>query len=298
MRYRDPRDGRAVIGKSIGVLDIIRETNRSLHHDDDEFYRVPETQRGLFDALFMFENAGPEQLRRLVTNDFKKAVLTYSVVFMDAQAYAPLSDHIRVGLDKYVGNLATVRPTGSVFTLLSVVGMLIADMLRSFSIAFVAITLMMVALLRELKLGVIAMIPNLLPVAMILGTMGFGGVPIDMANILIASIILGLAVDDTIHFLHHYKHARQRLGDTEQAIVMALNQGGRAIVSTSIILAAGFLVYTSATMLNLVRFGWLIALSIVYALVIDLVVGPALLRLLYPQDDTHQNTETNPEHAR
>jgi predicted RND superfamily exporter protein len=134
------------------------------------------------------------------------------------------------------------------------------------------------------KLGLIAMIPNLLPIAFILGTMGWTGVPIDLANIIIASIILGIAVDDTIHFLHQFRVSHRQTGDVSGAIKISLEHSGRAIVSTSMILTCGFLVYIVASMVNLQRFGWLIALAIIYALLVDLVVGPALLRLFYPED--------------
>ena len=156
--------------------------------------------------------------------------------------------------------------------------------------ALVVITLLMWLLLRSVKLGLIAMIPNLLPIAFVLGTMGLTDVPIDLANIIIASIILGIAVDDTIHFLHQFWISHRQHGDTSQAIKTSLDHSGRAIVSTSVILVCGFLVYIVASMVNLQRFGWLIALAIAYALVVDLAVGPALLRLFYPDKSKPEST--------
>jgi predicted RND superfamily exporter protein len=125
------------------------------------------------------------------------------------------------------------------------------------------------------------MVPNLLPIMMIMGVMGLLGVPIDMSNLLIASIAIGIAVDDTIHFLHHFSTAYERSGSVEAAIGHTFRHSGRALVSTSVILTLGFCVYVTAEMANLARFGMLVALTVVFALVIDLLLTPALLRVTY-----------------
>ena len=118
----------------------------------------------------------------------------------------------------------------------------------------------------------------------IAGIMGHGGVPIDMVNLMIASIAIGVAVDDTIHFLYHYKVVFLGGGKVDEAIAAAMKHCGRAIVSTSAVLALGFSVYLAASMSNLQRFGGLIALTAVMALLIDLIFAPALLRLVYGDD--------------
>ena len=170
--------------------------------------------------------------------------------------------------------------------LINAVSNLIFDLLKSFGAALVAITAIMIFLLGNLKLGLISMVPNLLPICFIIGLMGLVGIPIDMANILLASIAIGLAVDDTIHFLYHYKVNYRTSGDVNQAIMESLNQSGRAIIATSLILSAGFVIYLTSSMYHLQRFGALIALTIFFAVSIDLIVGPALLRTFYKDRQT------------
>jgi hypothetical protein len=158
-------------------------------------------------------------------------------------------------------------------------------MIRSFGGAAVTVLLMMVLLLRDLRLGLISMVPNLLPIATILGFMGFMGIPIDMMNLLIGSIVMGIAVDDTIHYLHQFQLAREVPGTTtDQAIQHALDHAGRAMLSTTVILSLGFSVYFVSSMINIQRFGMLIALTCVIALLIDIVLAPALLRVAYQKD--------------
>ena len=114
------------------------------------------------------------------------------------------------------------------------------------------------------------------------------------ANILIASIALGIAVDDTIHFLHHFQDHYKKEGDTEAAILHSMAHSGRALVVTSIILCAGFFVYIAATMVNMQRFGALIGITVIMALLLDLIVTPALLRTFYK---TNEPTQEEGQHA-
>jgi len=282
--YRDPKGRGEVVGHSMSLLDVVKETNRALHDGDDAFFRLPDTQRGASDLLFMFESAGSEQMRRLATTDMKRTQMTIRVKWLDATAYAPLAEHVDRGVNEHLSGVAKVRTTGASYTLLSVVTRVIGDVLRSFGAAFAIITVFMILLLGNLRLGLIAMVPNLMPILFIAGIMGHGGVPIDMVNLMIASIAIGVAVDDTIHFLYHYKVVFLGGGKVDEAIAAAMKHCGRAIVSTSAVLALGFSVYLAASMSNLQRFSGLIALTAVMALLIDLIFAPALLRLVYGDD--------------
>lgn len=279
--YRDPVDGQPKVGVATSVLDMIRESNMAVNETKHGFYKLPESQQGIVDMFTLYENAAPAQLRRLVTVDMKRSVMTFNVKWMNAWSYKPLTEHIKAGIKKYIGDKARVKITGTVFGLVTVVGALLTDLLRSFGIAFVTVTLIMIILLRDIKLGLISMVPNLLPVVSVMGVMGFFSIPLDMANLIIASIIIGIAVDDTIHFLHHFKANHETNGDVEQAIDYAFFHTGRAMTSTSIILVLGFFVFCSATMYPLQRFGALSGLAIVFALLYDLIVGPALLRTVF-----------------
>ena len=281
-----PKTGDAIVGNVRSVVDIVRETNRALKGGDRKFYRVPDSQEAVNDRFFLVESSGPDDLKRLLTLDAKTTQMTIGMKWLEASSYQPLADYVIEGVKKYLpAAKVTVSMTGTVFNFLSTVGMLIRDLIRSFSVAFAVITLIMILLLRNIKLGLIAMVPNLLPIAYIMGIMGIGRIPIDMANLMIASIALGIAVDDTIHLLHHFKVHHDRYGDTEAAIQHALEHTGRALVVTSIILALGFFVYLSSQMLSLQRFGALIGLTVILALLLDLILTPALLRMAYLKSD-------------
>lgn len=279
--YRFPGMEGHIVGNTTSVLDVVRESWRALNGGSDAFYALPDSQRGVVDMFTLFENASPDELKRLVTIDMARAVMNIRVKWLDAWSYKPLTEYIRGEIEKTVGNKAEIKLTGSVFAFFSVVAALLKDLLRSFSTAFVAITIMMILLLRQLKLGLISMIPNLLPIVMVMGFMGFSSISIDVSNMLIASIAIGIAVDDTIHFLHQFRIHYQANGDVEAAIDHTFSHTGRAITMTSLILVAGFCVFLAAGMSNIQRFGILVSLTIVLALFIDLIFAPALLRTFY-----------------
>ena len=243
--YRDPHVG-PVIGNAISVVDVVKETNRALHGGQEAFYVLPDDQRAASDALFMFENAGPEELHRLATNDLSRAQMTLRTKWLEATAYLPLTAFVEEGIEKFIPADAKVRPTGSVYTLATTVRHLLTDLIRSFGAAFIVITLVMIVLLRSLKLGLVAMVPNLMPILLVMGLMGGVGIPIDMNNLLIASIAIGIAVDDTIHFMHHFGVNRAWSGNIEEALARAMRHSGRAMVSTTVILMIGFFVYLGA----------------------------------------------------
>jgi len=282
--FEHPETGQRIVTGTASLLDIVKETNRALHGGDQAFYALPETQRGVSDNLFLFENASPKDLQRLATTDLAKSHITVRLHWMDATSYTPFTEWVEEGIERYIGDKAIARPTGSVYELVTTVGGLIDDLVRSFTAALVSVTLMMVLLLRSPKLGVIAMIPNLVPVALVMGFMGFASIPMDLTNLLIASIIIGVAVDNTVHYMFQWKAAYYDDAGMEGSIRYALEHAGRALVGTGMILALGFGVYLTSSMVNIRRFGMLVGSACVFALFTNLIFAPALLRSIFGRD--------------
>jgi predicted RND superfamily exporter protein len=157
----------------------------------------------------------------------------------------------------------------------------LADLVRSFGTAIIIITVIMMLLLRDTKLALLSMIPNLLPIASMLGLMGFLSIPLDVNNVLLGSVAIGIAVDDTVHFIYQYQAHYRDHHDVEQAIQYAFDHTGRAMVATSIILVLGFMSALSVELLSIQRWGKLISSTVALALFCDLLFVPALLRLFY-----------------
>ena len=124
------------------------------------------------------------------------------------------------------------------------------------------------------------MIPNLMPILLMLGIIGATPITMDLFTMMVASIAIGLAVDDTIHFMHNFRRYYEQTGDPKQAVHQTLMTTGRAMLVTTIVLSIGFFIFVFATMNNLLNFGILTSFTILMALIADYLVAPALMVLV------------------
>ncbi len=279
--YRHGPGHEPVVDGTTSVVELLRRGSRAMHGGDPAFDRVPTDAQAVTDLFGFYENAAPDQLRRFVTVDAQRGMILVQVRWLDALAYEPLTAHIQAGIDQHIGSAAVVRPTGTVFNMCSVVHFLLRDQITSFGSGMAAVAVLMVLVLRELKLGLLGMIPNVLPILLLLGFMGMAGIPIDAITLLVASISIGIAVDDTIRWWHRFRIEYRHGGDVEQAISTSLRHTGRGTVFTSVIVACGFGVFLSASLSNARLFGALCSFGVLLALFADLVLGPAVLRAAY-----------------
>jgi predicted RND superfamily exporter protein len=137
----------------------------------------------------------------------------------------------------------------------------------------------MIGLIGNLRMGLISMIPNLAPVIFAIGLMGWIGMPLDMFSLMTGTIVIGLAVDDTIHFMHNFRREFEKTGDVDGAVEHTLRGTGQALLFTSLVLSSSFLVYTQAYMVHLFNFGLVTAAAIAVAFLADITLAPALVKL-------------------
>lgn len=152
-----------------------------------------------------------------------------------------------------------------------------ATQLRSFATAFALVLLLLWGYLRSLRWAVLGLLPTLLPVVAILGAMGWFGLSLDVGRSMIAAVVLGIGIDDTIHLLARFRRERQGGRLPCDAIARAVRGVGRPVVTTSLALGIGFLALTASSWQTVSSFGLFVSLGIVGALVGDLVVLPALV---------------------
>ncbi len=275
-------------GKRISVVDILRETNQALNENQSSYYAVP-TERGLLaQELLLFENSGSDDLEKMVDSELRTARLTLRLPWRDAGAYTVLVNDIEQRVDNAFGGQVESSVTGLMMIFARTLDAMMTSMVKSYSIAVVVITLMMILLVGHFRLGLISMIPNLLPIIIVLGIMGLTGLPLDAFTMLIGSIALGLAVDDTVHFMHNFQRYYRKSGDTVEAITHTLHTSGRAMVVTTIVLSLGFFIFMRSEMSNLFNFGGLTGLAIILALAADMLLAPALMTLIFGKSNNPQ----------
>jgi uncharacterized protein len=146
----------------------------------------------------------------------------------------------------------------------------------------------MLAMLRSVRAGLLAMLPNVFPGVVIFGLMGWLGVPIEIGSIMTASAAMGMAVDDTFHFLSWYRSSARCDVPQQETLRFAFRRCAGAMVHTTLICACGLLVFSLSSFMPIVRFSWMMATLLLAALAGDLILLPALLsgplgRLLTPR---------------
>ena len=274
------------VGKSMSLIDVLKESNRALHANKAEFYTPPLNRELIAQELLLFENSGSDDLEDLVDSQFSKARFTIKTPWMDAARNTAFLNEIEKEFSSILGDTASSSATGMGSLFGRTMNAAINSTKVSYLAAAVVITIMMILLLGDVKLGLVSMIPNLLPIIISLSVMGYFNMPLDMFTMLIGSIAIGLVVDDTIHFLHNFRRYHRESNDVRNAVEKTLLSTGRAIFVTTVVLCIGFFIFMTADMANVIRFGLITGTTIILALLSDLLLAPALMQVMYGKKQT------------
>lgn len=285
--------GEVYTGKAWSLNTILKEINQALNSNDKKYYSIPLDQQLIAQELLLFENSGSDDLEDMVDSLFQKVRVTIKVPFTDAVKYSEFTNNVnKYFQDHFQG--VSIKSTGMMVIFSGTISKVISSMAKSYLIAFIVITILMILLIGNFKIGLLSMIPNLFPIVMILGLMGWMDMPMDLFTILIGSIAIGLAVDDTIHFMHNFRRYYAEEKDSANAIRHTLLSTGRAMLVTSIVLSAGFFSFMLASMNNLFNFGVLTGMAILLALLADYFIAPALMLLFIKEN---KNTKESQEES-
>ncbi|RLT96963.1 efflux RND transporter permease subunit [Ketobacter sp.] len=295
------------ITKAISVVNIIKESNRALHDNDETQYAVPDDPALISQELFLVELDEPDDILNVVDKGYQVARLTVTTPWFDAIYAQEVVEKVQAYLQAEMAPHDVVVSFTGVAPILGVTfGKMLISTAESYGIAAVIITLMMILLIGNLKLGLLSMIPSLLPILIILAGLHLAGVRLDMLTMLVGSIAIGLTVDDNIHFMHSFRRIYLKTGDPAHAVEATLLSTGRAMLITSIVLSVGFSIYTQSLMSNMVIFGITTAGCIVLALVATYLLAPALMVLANKQwhqqrpgheQDSHDRKSSDHERA-
>ncbi|MCP5013696.1 MAG: MMPL family transporter [Ketobacter sp.] len=290
------------IVKAISVVNVIKESNRALHDNDEAQFAVPDDPALISQELFLVELDEPDDILNLVDKTYQTARLTVTTPWFDAihtkELVDRLRDHLNANLQPYG---VDVSFTGVAPIMGVTFGKMLISTAESYGFAAIIITLMMVMLIGNLKLGLLSMIPSLLPILIVLAILQLLDVRLDMLTMLVGSIAIGLTVDDNIHFMHGFRKLYLKTGDPAYAVEKTLLSTGRAMLITSIVLSIGFSIYTQSLMSNMIIFGLITAGCIVLALLATYLLAPALMVLAnkqYHQQHPHKSVaEMKPDAA-
>ena len=272
------------VGKVLALTTVLKETNRALHENRQEYYTLPESRELIAQELFLFQLSGSDDLDELVDRQFSKTRFTMHVPYRDTSKYKNFVAEVESDLKERFPD-CKITTTGVNALFVEILNNVMTTMARSYTIALILISLLMIVMLGKLRMGLLSMIPNLFPIIMIIGLMGWLEIPLDFGTVLIGSITIGLIVDDTIHFLHNFGKYYDQYADPTIATAKTLKTVGRAMLVTSLVLIGGFLCNLLSELAVNKYSGILIASTIFVALITDFLLAPAVLSLVYKKNN-------------
>ncbi|MEE8164590.1 MAG: efflux RND transporter permease subunit, partial [Myxococcota bacterium] len=265
------------MGAATSIVDYIARLNRVLNDDHPAFERPGSSFATNAELIELIGFDDPDFLRTWTSLDRSRVRVS---IRAPEQSYTSRGNILR-SVDRYIQselpNSWKVNVGGGMAIHYDWIRDVQSTQLRSFPTAFLIVFVMVGVFLRSIRLSLAAMVPTVLPVVVTLGTMGLMGMSLDIGRAMIAAILLGIAVDDSIHVLRRYE-VRRSLGDNpKQAIREAILHTGRAVVTTSLALSLGFLTLMASAWQTISSFGFFVALAIMGALAAVLFVLPALI---------------------
>ncbi len=271
------------IRKTFSVVDILKEMHQVMHNGDPDYYRVPETRELVAQYLLLYGMSGEqEDLDVLLTPDGSYVRLSCQGLDMGTSNYFELKRRTEEKAALLFEPPASYHVTGRSLLATRALNNIIRDMLVSFFSAFIIIFVAVSLLYRSMKAGLITMLPNIIPLVFTMGFMGLFGITLRLSTVVIFAICLGMAVDDTIHYLTRFREELGRTGDYVVSMYNTLRTSGRAIVLTTVIMIAGFMVFMSSGFKATQDFGLLSSVALTSSLLGSLVFLPAALNTFRP----------------
>ena len=262
-------------------VDQLKQVNRAVHENDDEFYAVPKTRESVSELLLLYESGGGKEFDRLVSFAYDTAHVQVRTVSLSTADVRKLESDVYEFVRTNVPWLK-IKFTGASCLLTSVADYLSESELYSFIYAFVTILIVMTIVFRSVKLGLLAMIPNVIPVVLTLGLVSFAGARVNMVLVILAPIILGVCIDDTIHFITRYRYFFNECGDYATAFKRTSLSVGRVLIFTTMISGVCLSSFMNSKFAGPFTFAWSSVTAFVIALICDLAVTPAVIMTFKP----------------
>ncbi len=264
------------IDKAVSFVDFIKDMNQSFHAEKPEFYSIPDSRELIAQYLLLYD---ADDIEDFINPDFDYARLSIRTARHSSSEKREIIDKIRKFIDGMDHKEIEIRITGRSLKDVLVINALVSSQIYSLALATVIISVLLLIVFRSAALAALSLIPNMFPIILNFGVMGVMGIPLDTGTALIAAVALGIAVDDTIHFLTEYQERRAQGLLIPEALMHVIDTKGRAILSSSLILCVGFGVMVLSRFVPVVHFGLLCAIIMITAVIGDLVLLPAVILL-------------------
>ncbi len=268
------------LSKSVSIINLVKYTKQAYYNGKPKYYQLPTGQeKSHIFAYTKNSKNNSNMLKNFVDSTGRYARITTFMKDVGTEKMDQIQDRLEAVVKKeFPKDKYEVSLTGKALVFIKGTNYLIKNLVISLSLAILLISLFMAWMFRSLEMILISLVPNILPLLLTAGLMGFFGIPIKPSTILVFSIAFGISVDDTIHFLAKY---RQELQDNNwkirKSVYKALRETGVSMFYTSIVLFFGFLVFTISSFGGTIALGGLVSITLLFAMVSNLILLPSLL---------------------
>lgn len=301
---QDTLESLAIVGYTTSLADYVKRTNLVMNANDPGFNRIPHATEVVQETdwvdldgeevpierdvevsgrdliaqyLLLYENAGGDDLRKLADFGYSKA----NVIVMIREDYTPLLKGVmrtaQAFTTAHFGSQIEVTYAGCSTLCVVADDLIIPGQLKSLATAFLAVFVLLVLIFRSVKYGAIGLLPMVLTVLLVFMLVSVTGLRLDALKALVASIVLGIGVDYSVHLLSRYQSLRHEGLEVRAAVLETMDTSGRAIVFNSLAVTVGFLVLLLSSFWPVMHLGWLVAVNMVVSAILAMVLLPAAI---------------------
>ncbi|WP_026754074.1 RND family transporter [Sediminibacter sp. Hel_I_10] len=271
------------LSRPISIVSLVKYSKQAYYNGNPKYYQLPTRQENSF-ILSYAKNSSSDVnlLKNLVDSTGQYARITTFLMDVSTERIERIEEDLQAKINKeFPEDRYDVILTGKALVFQKGTKYLVKNLAISLSLAILLISLFMAYMFRSFKMIIVSLIPNILPLVVTAGLMGYVGVPIKPSTILVFSIAFGISVDDTIHFLAKYRQELQaNHWKIRKSVFKALRETGVSMFYTSIVLFFGFSVFTISSFGGTVALGALVSTTLLFAMLSNLLLLPALLLAL------------------
>ena len=271
------------------LANLVKDTHAIMQDGSDAYKTIPDDNIAVAQLLYLFNSSNPEERRALVNDDYSQSHISVQLRNAGSSEYAEFFEQVQIDIEQAFASHKAQYPnmdvhvTGTLAMMMRLMDDMSNNQFKSLALAMVFISGLLVLTLGSVQAGLMSIIPNMIPATLAFGLMGLMGIPLDTDTLMIAPLIIGIAVDDTIHFITHYRMALAKHSDMRLALVDTIKQVGQAVTYTSLVLGCGFFMLSFSNYLGLAKVGAFGSLAIFVALLCDLLFFPALIMVFKPK---------------
>lgn len=263
--------------RTTSILDILKDLNQTLNNGDTTYYCIPKTEEEVAQMILLYENAGGTESEYWIDYDYRRLRLMVEISDFNSAQVEREMDQIQGDAQKLFPN-AKITVVGNIPQFVTMMQYLVRGQMLSFVISILIIGVILMIAFQSIRVGLIGLIPNMMPAIFVGGYMGWMGIPFDMMTATLLPMMLGMAVDDTIHFINHSKLEFDRTQHYQSAIKRTFRVVGVAIITTSVITSAVFAGFCTSDCTMCINFGLMAIIGVLSALIADLFVTPILVK--------------------